>query len=87
MFVPDGDKVVVEDNEGQEVQEEVWALAVDVVVGLAVALQYLAANGRQQGHADENDEEKNYLKIEKKIFRKKLWCTQLTLWQTLLNKL
>jgi hypothetical protein len=56
-------------------------------VGLAVALQYLAANGRQQGHADENDEEKNYLKIEKKIFRKKLWCTQLTLWQTLLNKL
>jgi hypothetical protein len=71
LFVPDGDKVVVEDNEGQEVQEEVWALAVDVIVGLAVALQYLAANGRQQGHADENDEEKNYLKIEKKNISKK----------------
>jgi hypothetical protein len=78
LFVPDGDEVVVEDNECQEVQEEVGALAVDVIVGLAVALQYLAANGRQQGHADENDEEKNYLKIAKKLFCKKLRCAQLT---------
>jgi hypothetical protein len=71
LFVPDRNEVVVEDNKGQEVQEEVGALAVNVIVGLAVALQYLAANGRQQGHADENNEEKNYLKIEKKNISKK----------------
>jgi hypothetical protein len=33
LFVPDGDKVVVEDNEGQEVQDKVGALAVDVIMG------------------------------------------------------
>jgi hypothetical protein len=31
LFVPDRDKVVVEDNEGQEVQEEVGAG--DIIVG------------------------------------------------------
>jgi hypothetical protein len=33
LFVPDRNEVVVEDNKGQEVQEEVGALAVNVIVG------------------------------------------------------
>jgi hypothetical protein len=39
LFVPDGDKVVVEDNKGQEVQEEVGALAVNVIVGPSIYIK------------------------------------------------
>jgi hypothetical protein len=59
VLIPDGNEVVVEDNEGQEVQEEVGALAVNVPVGV---LQYLVANSRQQGHAEQNDELKIVVK-------------------------
>ena len=58
----DGDQVVVQDDEGQEVEEEVGGFPVDVTVLLAVVLEDLAANGGQDRHGDEDAEEPDNLK-------------------------
>ena len=58
----DGDQVVVQDDKGQEVEEEVGGFPVNVTVLLAVVLEDLAANGGQDRHGDEDAEEPDNLK-------------------------
>ena len=57
----DGDQVVVQDDKGQEVEEEVGGFAVNVTMLFAVVLEDLAANGRQDRHGDEDAEEPDNL--------------------------
>ena len=58
----DGDQVVVQDDKGQEVEEEVGGFAVNVTMLFAVVLEDLAANGGQDRHGDEDAEEPDNLK-------------------------
>ena len=58
----DGDQVVVQDDKGQEVEEEVGGFAVNVTMLFAVVLEDLAANGGQDRHGDEDAEKPDNLK-------------------------
>ena len=69
----DGYEIVVEDEEGEEVVEEVVGGEVaEVEVVLAVALLHLVGDGAHQGDDDQYDEEEDDLVVGDPVYRRPL---------------